>query len=30
MEAEKMQLYREYDWQRVRDYAGKMARLGRE
>jgi len=30
MEAEKMQLYREYDWQRVRDYAGRMARLGRE
>ena len=30
MEAEKMQLYREYDWQRVRDYASKMARIGKE
>ena len=29
MEAEKMQLYREYDWQKVRDYASKMARIGK-
>ncbi len=29
MEAEKMQLYREYDWDRVRDYAAGMARIGK-
>ena len=29
MEAEKMQLYREYDWDRVRDYAAGMAGIGK-
>ncbi len=27
MEAEKLQLYREYDWQKVREFARKLARM---